>query len=91
MKKLTTADVIKVLDKAFARKVNQDQKSHEEKKDFIRNLCDAGLVDGVEPYGPKPIIGAKCLGCGKEIPGDDMDCPKCPMGTPIQMSTDYEA
>ena len=86
----TTNDILKAMDEAHARKVEQDFESLESQKEFIRSLCDSGLVDGIEPSGPRQIIGCTCLGCDKEIPGDDMVCPTCPMGTPIQMSTDYE-
>jgi len=82
----TTADVLKGMDAAFSRKVKQDHEAHASGKEFVRSLCESGRVDGITPDGPLETLISTCLGCGKEISEDDMDCPVCPMGTPQQFT-----
>lgn len=78
MSKPKTSDVIKALDLAHRRKVRQDREGHENTKVLVRALCDADLVDDVEPDGdglePPEII---CAVCGWVIPEPLLSCPFC--------------
>lgn len=74
-----TSDVLKALDLVHRRKVRQDQEGHESKKALVRALCDAGLVDDVEPDpGAEPgIPEIICAACGRLIPAPLLSCPLC--------------
>lgn len=79
-KRPTTSDVLKAMDLAHRRKVKQDHAMHEQNKAFIRRMCDAGLVDDVDPdpgaaLGPPPTL--LCAVCGRIVPFPLLSCPLC--------------
>jgi len=63
-KNKTTNQVLGDMIRKFARKQKQESEDFQKSLNFIREVCDAGLVDDVEPSTPidpdKPIVCARC-------------------------------
>lgn len=60
----TTAEVLAEMDAAFVRRRDQDRAAHERSKWFVACVCDAGLVDDVEPTVPQRALEHVALVCG---------------------------
>lgn len=81
----TTDDVMREMERAFQRKVRRDAESHKASQDFVRSVCDSGLVDDVTPSGPATAYTLTCTGCQQLVPEEDIICLTCPPGTPCRI------
>jgi hypothetical protein len=63
-KNKTTNQVLGDMIRKFARQQKEDSENFQKTLDFVREVCDAGLVDDVEPSQPidpdKPLVCAMC-------------------------------
>jgi len=75
-----TDDVLREMDRAFERRRREEAEAHERGREFVRGVCDAGLVDGVTPTGPPPVddLDLTCGVCGATIPPPEAMCRRCP-------------
>lgn len=79
MARSKTGDVLKAMDLAHRRKVERDEVIHEQSKQLVRALCNADLVDDVDPDpGATPETPEIfCAVCGRLIPVPLLSCPIC--------------
>lgn len=71
MSKKKTSDVLRELDRDFNRKLHEEHEAYRSNRAFMEKLCNAGLVDDVEPDGPAPTdtMEITCGHCGKLLKG----------------------
>lgn len=83
MKRPTTSEVLTERRRDLARKQREERDAHRSLEPMIRELCDAGLVDDVDP-DPNPTpsglapVTFHCGICGTVLGGDPLTpCPRC--------------
>lgn len=77
-KNKTTNQVLGDMIRKFAHEQKEESENFQKSLNFIREVCDAGLVDDVEPTHPRqhnkepnPVV---CLVCGNLITSEELLC-----------------
>lgn len=84
-RKKTTSEVMRERQREFDRQQREDRDAFDRMGELMADLCNAGLVDDVEPDNGVivPIPPMTCMTCGATFPGIPFGGPDGPIHCPV--------
>lgn len=82
-KRVTTESVLKDMRRKHERERRVSDAIHEQGLELVQRMCDAGLVDDVEPT-PGVVVSESvwsCAACGRESRAIEDELQPCPCGS----------
>lgn len=74
---MDTSDLIAKLNREHAADRRMRDEAHEQSTDMVKSMCNAGLVDDIEPDDGVivPLAPWACIGCGQRVDAEDVPGP----------------